>query len=114
MTRVHAHLLTIVRLYGRPDRAGGQGNAGDAYADRLRRGDRTLLSSCLTHAICELTEIRDEVDTEIDDVPGVTAWPGTPEKVQAMRERIAEGLSLFSSADEHPDQELQRVASDET
>jgi len=109
VTRVHAHLLTIVRLYGRPDRAGG---GGHVYADKVAAGDRTLLSSCLTHAICELSEIRDEVDREIDDVEPVEAFPGSREKLAAMRERITAGLSLFSARDTHPDQEeLRRVAS---
>jgi hypothetical protein len=115
VTRVHAHLLTVVRLYGRPDRAGGQGNAGEQYAARAASGDRTLLSSCLTHCVCELTDIRDEVDAQIDDVPGVVAFPGSPDKVEAMRARIAAGLSLFSDDDRPPDLETDhRAASDET
>ena len=108
VTRVHAHLLNIVRLYGRPDRAGG---SGTAYADQLRRGDRTLLTSCLAHAIAALSEIRDEVDADIEDVPPVTAFPGSKEKLEAMRERVAAGLSLFSDRDDHPDlEELRRAA----
>ena len=99
VVHVHAHLLTIVRLYGRPERAGGQSLAGDTYAARAARGDRTLLQDCLTVAIDELTLIRVEVEAAIDDVVPTPAGPGTNEKVAEMMRRAERGESLFCDRD---------------
>lgn len=99
VVHVHAHLLTIVRLYGRPERAGGQSLQGETYAARAARGDRTLLQDCLTVAIDELTLIRVEVEAAIDDVTPTDAEPGSAEKVQEMARRAERGESLFSDRD---------------
>lgn len=99
VVHVHAHLLTIVRLYGRPERAGGQSLQGETYQARAARGDRTLLQDCLTGAIDELTLIRVEVEAAIDDVTPTVAGPGTNEKVLEMMRRAERGESLFCDRD---------------
>jgi len=99
VVRVHAHLLSIVRLYGNPSKAGGQSNEGEAYAARAARGDRTLLYDCLTVSRDELDEIRTEVETVMDAASPTTSLPGSPEKVEVMVERYARGDSLFVQGD---------------
>ena len=96
---VHAHLLTIVRLYGSPDRAGGRSLAGETYQARASRGDKTLLHDCLTVAIEALTAIREDVGAAIESVDPTEAQPGTPEKVAEMVRRAERGESLFVDGD---------------
>jgi hypothetical protein len=98
-TRVHAHLCAIVRLYGRPDRAGGQSNEGEAYAARAARGDRTLLYDALTVSRDELDEIRADIERQMDTVTPTTALPGTAAKVQELAARMARGETLFVDRD---------------
>jgi hypothetical protein len=99
VTRVHAHLLAIVRLYGNPSKAGGQSNEGEAYAARAARGDRTLLYDCLTVSRDELDDIRNEVQALMDAAPPTAHLPGSPAKVEVLVERYARGDSLFVQGD---------------
>lgn len=99
MARVHAHLCAIVRLYGRPDRAGGQSLQGETYAARAARGDRTLLYDCLTVSRDELDAIRIEVQQIMDAARPTEAAPGTSEKVSEMARRAERGESLFQNGD---------------
>lgn len=101
-TRVHAHLLAIVRLYGDPKKAGGQSLEGEAYAARLARGDRTMLYDALTVAREELDGIRDEIERAMDSTPPTRHLPGSPGKVDVMRERMYRGDSLFVPGDGRP------------
>lgn len=96
---VHSHLLTIVRIYGRPERAGGQSLLGETYQARAARGDRTLLQDCLTTAIDSLSVIREEVEVAIQMVTPTQALPGTADKVQEMTRRAERGESLFVDGD---------------
>jgi hypothetical protein len=97
--RVHAHLCAIVRLYGRPDRAGGRSNQGETYAARAAAGDRTLLYDCLTVSRDELDAIRAEVEAAMDAAPPTAAPPGTTDKVSEMARRAERGESLFIQGD---------------
>jgi hypothetical protein len=97
--RVHAHLLAIVRRYGKPSSAGGQSLAGDEYAARAARGDRTLLYDCLTVAREELDGIREEVFRQMESAPPTKYRPGSPGKVDVMAERMDRGDSLFIQGD---------------
>jgi hypothetical protein len=99
VARVHAHLCAIVRLYGRPDRAGGQSLQGEAYAARAARGDRTLLYDCLTVSRDELDAIRIEVQQVMDGAPPTASAPGTTGKVDEMARRAERGESLFQEGD---------------
>lgn len=98
-TRVHAHLLAIVRLYGNPSRAGGPSNEGDGYAARAARGDRTLLYDALTVSRDELDTIREEVHALMESTTPTSHEPGTPGKVEVMVKRFAAGDSLFVDGD---------------
>lgn len=98
-TRVHAHLCYMVRLFGRPETAGGQSLDGEAYAARAARGDRTLLYDAFTFSIDELTTLRNEVAKEMDAAEPTAARPGTPEKVAALSLRVDRGQSLFIEKD---------------
>ena len=97
--RVHAHLCAIVRLYGRPERAGGQSNLGETYAARAARGDRTLLYEALTLSVDELTAIREEVHAVMDAAEPTAAEPGSKAKVEEMARRMERGESLFVEGD---------------
>jgi hypothetical protein len=97
--RVHAHLCAIVRLYGNPERAGGQSLQGNAYAARAASGDRTLLHEALTLSIDELIEIRELVEKAMAAATPTAAVPGTKDKVEEMRLRVERGDALFIKGD---------------
>lgn len=97
--RVHAHLLSIVRLYGNPSKAGGQSNEGEAYAARAARGDRTMLYDALTVAREELDAIREQVHQVMESAPPTMLPPGSPGKVEVLAERFYRGDSLFIARD---------------
>jgi len=101
--RVHAHLLSIVRLYGNPSKAGGQSNEGEAYAARAARGDRTMLYDALTVAREEIDAIREEVHTVMESAPPTVHPPGSPGKVEEMARRLHHGDSLFIAGDAETD-----------
>jgi hypothetical protein len=88
-----------VRLYGAPDRAGGQSLRGDTYAARAAAGDRTLLHEALTLSIDELNHIREEVEAVMAAAPPTPAQPGSKEKVEEMARRVERGESLFIEGD---------------
>jgi hypothetical protein len=97
--RGHAHIATVVRLFGAPGKAGGQSNHGETYAERAARGDRTLLYDCVSFVVDEMTELRNEIAAVMDSAPPTTAAPGTPEKVAEMVRRAETGHSLFIPGD---------------
>ncbi len=99
VTRCHAHLLAIVKLYGNPSKAGGQSNEGETYQARAARGDRTLLYDALTLTRDELDAIREEVQLQMDAAPPTAHEPGTPGKVAEMVARADRGESLFIQGD---------------
>jgi hypothetical protein len=99
VARCHAHLCAIVRLFGRPDRAGGQSNLGDTYAERAARGDRTILYDAITVTVDELVAVREEIQREMDAATATEAAPGTPDKVRVMALRAERGESLFIGGD---------------
>lgn len=99
VTRCHAHLLYIVRLYGNPSKAGGQSNEGETYQARAARGDRTLLYDALTLTRDELDDIRELVQREMDAAAPTDHEPGSPGKVAEMAARADRGESLFIQGD---------------
>ena len=99
VTRCHAHLCAVVRLYGRPESAGGRSNNGDDYAARIAKGDRTLLHDALISTGDELYQIADDVQEAIG-VPDPTEHrPGTPGKVDVLCQRSLDGQPLFVQGD---------------
>jgi hypothetical protein len=99
VARCHAHLCAIVRLYGSPDKAGGQSLQGETYAGRAARGDRTLLYDCLTVTVDELLAVREEIQAVIDSAEPTAAQPGSKAKVDEMARRAERGESLFIEGD---------------
>lgn len=97
--RSHAHLTTIVRMFGDPSRAGGQSLQGETYAARAARGDRTLLFDCCTFVMDEMDELRGEILAEMDSARPTAALPGTKAKVDEMERRANDGYSLFIGGD---------------
>lgn len=95
----HAHLCYIVRLFGRPDTAGGQSLEGEAYAARAARGDRTLLFDALGYVGDEIADIRHDIARRMESAPATAAAPGTADKVRVMCERAAHGFDLFIAGD---------------
>lgn len=98
-TRTHAHLCSIVRLYGAPSKAGGQSLLGEGYASRAARGDQTLLFDCVSFCRDELAEVATEILAAMDAAPATSAAPGTPQKVATLAERAERGESLFIDGD---------------
>jgi hypothetical protein len=88
-----------VRLYGSPDKAGGQSLQGETYAARAARGDRTLLYDAITVTVEELLAVREEIQAVIDAAEPTTAQPGSKEKVDEMARRAERGESLFIEGD---------------
>jgi len=97
--RVHAHLCAIVRLYGSPEKAGGQSLQGNTYQARAANGDRTLLHEALSVSIDELHAIREEVESVMAAAPPVQAAPGSKAKVEEMARRVERGEALFIDGD---------------
>jgi hypothetical protein len=95
----HAHLQYIVRLFGRPETAGGQSREGETYAARASRGDRTLLYDAVGYVGDELAELRQEIAARMGSAPTTTALPGTADKVRTMCERAEQGFDLFIAGD---------------
>lgn len=95
----HAHIACIVRLFGNPARAGGASLQGEDYAERLARGDRTILHDCVTFVRDEMDELRRDIERRMDDTPPTAHLPGTPQKVAVLAERMANGHSLFLDGD---------------
>lgn len=101
VSRVHAHLLATVRLYGSPHSAGGvsDGRFPNEYVARVSRGDRTILYDALTLARDELDAIRDDVQAAIDAANPTVAAPGSREKIVELVRRAEQGRTLFSPQD---------------
>jgi hypothetical protein len=102
VSRVHAQLCTLVRLYAEPSRAGGQSLLGETYAARAARGDRTLLFDALNNSAIEITSIRDAVSAAMASAPSTAAKPGSHEKVAEMTRRFQRGEWLFIDGDGDP------------
>jgi hypothetical protein len=97
--RVHACIATTVRMFGRPSKAGGYGLAAEGYAERIARGDKSVLYECLTFCTDELAAIREEIQKRMDATPPTHHQPGSREKVELMAERMRNGDSLFVPGD---------------
>ena len=96
VTRVHAHLCNVVRLYGE---ARANVIAGDQWRARALAGDRTILLDAIGFAAGELEAVRLQIETDMDDAPPVAAAPGSPEKVAALALRVERFQSLFVAGD---------------
>lgn len=88
-----------MRLYGSPEKAGGQSLQGNTYQARAANGDRTLLHEALSVSIDELHAIREEVEKQMAAAPPIAAAPGSKEKVEEMARRVERGESLFIEGD---------------
>ena len=99
VTRAHATLCHVVRVYGAPERAGGASNAGNVYVERAASGDPTLLHDALGAAIDTLAGIRAEVSDHMDQTRPCRGKPGSAAKVEEMARRAAAGHSIFNSSD---------------
>jgi hypothetical protein len=99
MTRVHAHICYTVRLFARPETAGGQSLEGETYSARAARGDRTLIHDACLLGRDELDAIVGEVQAAMDAAKPTVALPGTRAKVDEMERRAARGESIFIDAD---------------
>ena len=99
VTKVHARLRQLVLAFNDPTVAGGQGGFGDAYADRFRRGDQTLISDACQSCRDELDAIMADVESAMADTPATTATPGSPEKVRVLTRRVHSGRALFIDGD---------------
>jgi hypothetical protein len=99
ISRVHAHLCYTVRLFARPETAGGQSLEGETYAARAARGDRTLIHDSCLLGRDELDAIVAEVQAVMDAAPPTESLPGTSSKVDEMERRAARGESIFVDKD---------------
>ena len=101
--RVHAHLCTVVRIYGNPEKAGGASNHGNDYVKRAASGDRTILHDALIRSGHTIYEIADEIEEAADLLTPTDALPGSAEKVEVLADRAAEGMPLFRRHDKRMD-----------
>jgi len=99
----HAHLCWVVRLFGKPETAGGQSLQGEDFAARAARGDRTLLFDALGCAADQIAEIREEIAREMRNTPATAEMPGSTGKVRVMIERAETGRDLFIDGDAQTD-----------
>lgn len=97
--QAHSHIATIVRLFGNPEKAGGQSLLGEGYAARVARGDRTVLFECVTYVRDELDVLRGEIQKRMDAAPPTHHEPGSRGKVEVMAQRLFNGESLFIERD---------------
>ena len=99
VTRAHAALCYVVRVYGDPKKAGVLNSANDIHVERAAKGDPTLLHDALGLAIEELESIKSEVCKEMDDSLSTKSQPGSLQKIETMRKRASEGKSIFIDGD---------------
>lgn len=97
--RAHSHVAAIVRLYGTPSKAGGTSLLGEGYAERVARGDRTLLYDAVTYCRDELDGIRQDIWRRMEAAPPTHHPPGSKGKVEVLAERMYRGDSLFLDGD---------------
>lgn len=95
----HAHLCYIVRLFGKPETAGGQSLQGEDFAARAARGDRTLLYDAMGYVADQIGEIREEIAREMRNTPPTAEAPGTGAKVRVLIDRAEAGRDLFITGD---------------
>jgi hypothetical protein len=100
VSRVHAHLCNVIRLYGRERKSASGTNEWRA---RALAGDQTILADALIVAVTELSEIQASIDAAMANTPATAAPPGSPEKVAVMAARVAGGFALFIDGDKSTD-----------
>lgn len=100
VSRVHAHLCNVIRLYGRERKSASGTNEWRA---RALAGDQTILADALIVAVAELTEIQTSIDRAMHATPATDAAPGTPAKVEVLAQRVAQGFALFIHGDKSTD-----------
>lgn len=96
VSRVHAHLCNVIRLYGRERKSASGTNEWRA---RALAGDQTILADALIVAVAELNAVQTAIDDAMQNTPATTAAPGSPEKVEVLAARVAGGFALFIDGD---------------
>ena len=72
---------------------------GEGYAERVARGDRTILFDAVTYCRDELDGIRKDIGKRMDSTPPTHHLPGSRGKVEVLAERMYRGDSLFVDGD---------------
>lgn len=100
ITRVHAYLCQVVRLYGkdRPEQI-----TGDEYRRRVTASDRRIVEDACRACGDELYDLADAIQDAERPAPPSDAVPGTPEKVRVLRRRARNGQALFVAGDRRQD-----------
>lgn len=97
VSRVHAHLCNVIRLYGRERKSASGTNEWRA---RALAGDQTILADALIVAVGELTAVQAAIDAAMAAAPPTDAPPGSPAKVEVLAARVAAGFALFIDGDQ--------------
>lgn len=100
ITRVHAYLCQVVRLYGR-DRP--QQITGDEYRRRVTANDRRIVEDACRACGDELYDLADAIQEAERPAPPSDALPGSIEKVRVLRRRARNGQALFVTGDRRAD-----------
>jgi hypothetical protein len=100
VSRVHAHLCNVIRLYGR-ERKSARGT--DEWRARALAGDKTILADALIVAVAELQSIHAAIDAAMTATPATDAAPGSPEKIAVLADRVAGGFAVFLPGDNSTD-----------
>lgn len=94
LARVHAYLSHVVTHFGTrlPNRR-------DEFSQRMEAGDRTLLLDVAAHGIAELQAVASQIDAAMRNTPATGAEPGSPEKIEVLRQRFANEMHLWIEGD---------------
>lgn len=74
-------------------------NRHDEFSQRMRESDRTLLLDVAAHSISELEAIKQQIEIEMQRTPSTGAEPGSPEKIEVLRQRFAQSMALWIEGD---------------
>lgn len=91
---MHAYLSHVVTHFGTrlPNRR-------DEFSQRMEAGDRTLLLDVAAHGIAELQSVANQIDAAMRRTPATNAEPGSPEKIEVLRQRFANEMHLWIEGD---------------
>lgn len=95
-TRVHAHLLNVVRLYGKEN---ANRLETDEWRLRALAGDRTILCDAVSAASDTLRAIANEIERAMQAAAPTDAAPGTQQKIRVLRRRVSRFQTLWIEGD---------------
>lgn len=96
LARVQGRLAQVVSWFNAP--TAGPGGSQD-WADRLLRGDPTIILDAAEQGREELDKIAADIENDMAKQPPTTAQPGSPEKIAVLQRRVQRFLALHVEGD---------------